>query len=85
MTSRISIETAHKPSRRLNKLSPGSGVPPLPLRGIPPCGRERAPHPNQGHNHQKEEIIIRLLSRALRGPGIPCYLPPLINAPGREV
>ena len=85
MTSRISIETDNKQSRRLKTLPPGSGVPPLPLRGIPPYGRERAPHPNQGPNPQKEEIIIRLLSRALRGSKIPCYLPRLINQPGREV
>lgn len=85
MTSHISIETENKQSRRLKTLAPGSGVPPLPLRGIPPYGQERAPHRNQGHNHPKEERIIRLLSRALRGSGIPCYLPPLIPKPGREV
>ena len=73
MTFRISIETDNKQSTRLRTLASGSGVPPLPLRGIPPYGQERAPHRNQGHNHQREEMNSRFLS------------PPLINQPGREV
>jgi len=73
MTFRISIETDRRQSRRLKTLASGSGVPPLPLRGIPPYGQEWAPHPNQRHNHQKEEMNSRFLS------------PPLINQPGREV
>lgn len=73
MTSHISIKTENKRSRDLAKLfPPGSGVSPLPLRGIPPCGRKLAPHPNQENTHQKEEIIT-------------CYLPQFTNQPNREV